>query len=129
MKKKRTRVKVNKILIVLFFFAFFCAIIKLSYVALSPGVDGTNLAEFVEGRNTTTETLYASRGNIYDINGEVLAKNVNSYTLIAYLSESRTTDADNPQHVVDKEKTAKALSEVQSFPVISSVVVLASCVM
>ena len=112
MKKKRTRVKVNKILIVLFFFAFFCATIKLSYVALSPVVDGTNLAEFVEGRNTTTETLYASRGNIYDINGEVLAKNVNSYTLIAYLSESRTTDADNPQHVVDKEKTAKALSEV-----------------
>ena len=73
MKKKRMRVKVNKILIVLFFFAFFCAIIKLSYVALSPVVDGTNLAEFVEGRNTTTETLYASRGNIYDINGEVLA--------------------------------------------------------
>ena len=71
MKKKRTRVKVNKILIVLFFFAFFCATIKLSYVALSPVVDGTNLAEFVEGRNTTTETLYASRGNIYDINGEV----------------------------------------------------------
>lgn len=112
MKKKRSRVKVNKIFIVLFFFAFFCAIIKLSYVALSPVVDGTNLAEFVEGRNTTTETLYASRGDIYDINGEILAKNVNSYTLIAYLSESRTTDPDNPQHVVDKEATAKALSEV-----------------
>ena len=46
------------------------------------------------------------------INGETLAKNVNSYTLVAYLSESRTTDPDNPQHVVDKEKTAKALAEV-----------------
>ena len=112
MKKKRSKVKVNKFFIVLFFFAFFCAIIKLAYVALSPIVDGTNLSEFVSQRNTKKETLYASRGDIYDINGEILAKNVNSYTLVAYLSESRTTDPDNPKHVVDKEGTAKALSEV-----------------
>lgn len=112
MKKKGNKVRVNKFFIMLFFISFFCAIIKLSYVALSPSVDGLNLTEFASKRNTTTETLYASRGNIYDVNGEVLAKNVNSYTLIAYLSESRTTDPDNPQHVVDKEATAKALSEV-----------------
>lgn len=112
MKKKRSRIKINKFFIVLFFFAFFCAIVKLSYVALSSTVDGMDLTEFAESRNTTTETLYASRGTIYDVYGEVLAKNVNSYTLVAYLSESRTTDPDNPQHVVDKEATAQALSEV-----------------
>ena len=112
MKKKKSRVKVNKFFVVIFFFAFICAILKLSYVALSPVVDGMNLTEFADSRNTTKETLYASRGNIYDANGEILAKNVNSYTLVAYLSESRTTNPDNPQHVVDKEKTAKALSEV-----------------
>ena len=116
MKKNRSRVRVNIIFVVLFFFAFFCAIIKLSYVALSPIVDGTNLTEFVNNRNTTTETLYASRGNIYDVYGEALAKNVNSYTLIAYLSESRTTDPDNPKHVVNKEQTARALSEVLQMP-------------
>lgn len=112
MKKKKSRVKVNKFFVVIFFFAFICAILKLSYVALSPVVDGMNLTEFADSRNATKETLYASRGNIYDANGEILAKNVNSYTLVAYLSESRTTNPDNPQHVVDKEKTAKALSEV-----------------
>lgn len=112
MKKKRSRIRVNKFFIMLFFISFFCAIIKLAYVALSPNVDGMNLTEFASKRNTTTETLYASRGNIYDINGEILAKNVNSYTLVAYLSESRTTNPNNPQHVVDKEATAKALSEV-----------------
>ena len=112
MKKKKSRVKVNKFFVVIFFFAFICAILKLSYVALSPVVDGMNLTEFADSRNTIKETLYASRGNIYDANGEILAKNVNSYTLVAYLSESRTTNPDNPQHVVDKEKTAKALSEV-----------------
>ena len=64
MKKKRSRVKVNQFLIVLFFFAFLCAIIKLAYVAISPVVDGTNLDEFVSQRNTEKETLYASRGDI-----------------------------------------------------------------
>ena len=112
MKKKKSRVKVNRFFVGIFFFAFLCAIVKLSYVALSSNVDGMNLTEFADSRNTTKETLYASRGNIYDTNGEVLAKNVNSYTLVAYLSESRTTDPDNPKHVVDKESTAKSLSEV-----------------
>ena len=39
MQKKRSRVKINKVLIVLFFFAFLGAIIKLAYVAISPVVD------------------------------------------------------------------------------------------
>lgn len=112
MKKTKSRVKINRFFIMLFFFAFFCAIIKLAYVALSPNVDGKNLTEFANNRNTATEVLHASRGNIYDVNGESLAKNVNSYTLVAYLSESRTTNPNNPQHVIDKEGTAKALSEV-----------------
>ena len=47
---------------------------------------------------------------IYDINNEVLATNVRSYTVIAYLDESRTSDEANPRHVVDKETTAEKLS-------------------
>ncbi len=35
-----------------------------------------------------------------------------SYTLIAYLDPDRTTNENNPQHVVDKEGTAQALSTV-----------------
>lgn len=54
--------------------------------------------------------MYANRGNIYDVNGEMLATTVNAYTVIAYLDESRTTDAENPRHVVDKEATAAALA-------------------
>lgn len=112
MRNKRSRVRVSKLFIFIFFFSFLFAIIKLLYVAVSPNVDGKNLTEFAANRNTVKETLYASRGKIYDVRGEVLAQNVNSYTLIAYLSESRTTNANYPQHVVNKEETAKALSEV-----------------
>ncbi len=88
------------------------AILKLSYVAISPKVDNINLKEFTANRNTKKEILYAKRGNIYDVHGDAIATNANSYTLIAYLSSSRTTNPARPQHVVDKEKTAKALAEI-----------------
>ena len=92
---------------------FFCVIVaKLCYVVLSNNVDGINLTEFASNRNTTKETLYASRGIIYDVDGKPLAKNANSYKIIAILSPSRTTDMENPQHVVDKEGTAAKLCEV-----------------
>lgn len=92
---------------------FFCLIIiKLSYVVLSDRVDGINLTEFADNRNTVRETLYASRGVIYDVDGKALAKNANSYKVIAILSESRTTDPNHPQHVVEKEKTATSLCSI-----------------
>lgn len=111
MKVKRSRVRVNNLLVLVFFCAFLAAIAKLLYVAVSPKVDGKDLREFADVRNTKKRVIPATRGNIYDINGETIASNANSYTLIAYLSEKRTTNPDNPQHVVDKEKTAKALAE------------------
>ncbi len=111
MKRKNSKVKVSRFFILIFVCSFLIAIVKLGMVALSPEVDGLNLTEFANNRNTRKRTLYASRGNIYDSFGETIASNANSYTLIAYLSESRTTDPENPQHVVDKEGTAKALAE------------------
>ncbi len=112
MKRKDVRVKVSKFFVFIFFLAFLGAIIKLLYVAISTDVDGKDLKVFAETRNTVKKTLYAGRGNIYDIKGEILAQNVNSYTLIAYINPKRTTDARYPKHVVDKEATAKALEEV-----------------
>lgn len=112
MKKKRLKIKVSKIFIIIFFLAILSTLVKLVYVAVSTNVDGINLSEFASNRNTVKKTLYASRGNIYDVNGETIAQNVNSYTLIAYLSDTRTEDPTDPHHVVDKEKTAKALAKV-----------------
>ncbi len=109
MRKTRTvRINLPFVIIVLFLFALI--ILKLFYVALSPKVDGINLTAFADNRNTKKETITASRGTIYDASGEVLAQDVNSYTVIAYLSPSRTEDMSHPYHVVDKEYTAKMLS-------------------
>ena len=108
--KKRATVKISKIIILIVAFLFIATIGKLSYIVLSSEVDGVDLQAKAASITTTEQTLYANRGNIYDANGEVLATTVNAYTVIAYLDESRTTDADNPRHVVDKEYTAEVLA-------------------
>ena len=113
---KRTRTIETNMWFIMFLIAivasFLFAIIKLGYVVFSKEVDGVDIKAFAKNRNTKKETLYASRGTIYDINGETLAQSVNSYTVIAYLSASRTKDINDPRHVIDKEMTATKLSEV-----------------
>lgn len=109
--KKNSRIfsiiKISKIATI---FLFVVILVKLTYVAISPKVDGIDLNTFALSRTTATKTIEASRGTIYDINNDVLATNVRSYTVIAYLDESRTSDEANPRHVVDKETTAEKLS-------------------
>lgn len=114
-KKKRTglvirfHLKRTMIFVGLFFLAI---IIKLCYVVISESVDGINLTEFANNRNTVKETIYAERGSIYDKDGNPLAKNANSYKIIAFLSPSRTTDMNHPNHVVEKDKTAESLCNI-----------------
>lgn len=110
MKRKNNTINVSGLIFVVLVFSFFAIVIKLSFVSLAKTTDNINLTAFVENRNTETEILPARRGSIYSIDGETLAQNVNAYTVIAYLSPSRTKDDENPQHVVDKRKTAEALA-------------------
>ena len=85
---------------------------KIIYIAVSPTVDGKNLKELAENNQTAKKIIRANRGHIYDSVGEVLAQDVRAYTVIAYLSEKRTTDKSNPKHVVDKKRTADELSKL-----------------
>lgn len=101
-----------KIFTLIFFLFIFVLILRLGYLCLTGKVDGINLKNFANKRNTKKETLYALRGNIYDVNGDVLAQTINSYTIIAYLDESRSKDSKVPLHVVNKEDTAEKLATV-----------------
>ncbi len=108
-KNKNVTAKVFTLIFFLFLFVF---ILRLGYLCLTGKVDGIDLKEFSNERNTKKETLYALRGNIYDANGEVLAQTINSYTIIAYLDPKRSEGFSTPKHVVDKEMTAEKLSTV-----------------
>ena len=95
------------------FLVLFCIIIlQFGYISLFPSVYGINIKKFATNRNTVSTVLRASRGNIFDSSGNALAINVTSYTVIAYLSSTRTTDSSNPKHVVDIDYTASKLSPI-----------------
>jgi len=111
-KLKQNNIRISLFLVISALVFFVLIIARTVQLSLSEEIDGINLQDFASSRTTKTEILKAKRGNIYDKNGDVLAQNVSSYTLIAYLSESRTTDISNPKHVVDKEYTAKMLATI-----------------
>ncbi len=111
-KKKKKNWNLPKKIFYIFSFLLFLLYIKLAYLSLSPVVYGKNVSNFASTRNTVKKTIGASRGNIFDISGDPLAMNVTSYTLIAYLDESRSKDSKTPKHVVDVEETATKLAEV-----------------
>lgn len=112
LKKKRNSVKYSRGIIIVSLLLFVLMIARVTQLALSKEIDGVNLKQLASQRTTKTEVLPAKRGTIYSENGDVLAQNVSSYKLIAYLDEKRTTNKNNPQHVVEKEKTAEALAPI-----------------
>ena len=81
-------------------FCFGTIVIKLCQLTLSEEIDGKNLKEL------------KNWGTIYSSDNDILVQTVTSYKLIAYLDPNRTINKKNPQHVVDKEYTAKQLATV-----------------
>lgn len=117
MKDKKintNKLRVSKFVYVFVFFLFMIFAVSLGYRCLVDyqAKDGVSISEFIENRNINEEIILPERGTIYDVNGNPLAQDVSSYTVIAYLDKNRGTDKNNNyRYVVDKEKTAKVLSE------------------
>lgn len=111
-KKKRNNIKYSKLIILFSLLLFVLMILRVLELSLSTEIDGINLKELASKRTMRTEKLPAERGSIYSKEGEVLAQNVASYKLIAYLDPKRTTNKKRPQHVVDKELTASSLAPI-----------------
>ena len=108
--------KSNNIFSLIFIgFAFFCFVIliaRVGYLTTSKEIDGINIKEFADSRSVVSKVISAERGDILDVNGDPLAINVSSYTLIAYLDESRSEGSDKLYHVDDKNMTAEKLATV-----------------
>ncbi len=113
-KVNTNKLKISKFVYFIVFFLFIVFGVSLTYRCLAnyEATPGVSISEFIENRNTVEEVLLPERGTIYDINGNPLAQDVSSYTIIAYLNKDRGVDNDgNYRYVFDKEKTARELSK------------------
>ena len=71
---------------------------------------GMNVKEYKDGDIVKAEVLKAKRGSILDRSGEILAKDEDTYTIIAVLSKTRKDIGNQPAYVQDIDKTARLLA-------------------
>ena len=105
----RERTKIVFLLIFVFFFVW-VVIINIGQMMLIGTVRGQNLSELADKKYKIDTSLQPKRGKIFDRNGNILADNIESYKLVAVVSDKATEDEKNPRHVVDVDKTADELS-------------------
>lgn len=105
--------KVSKLVIIVTFFLFVILIGRLCYLCLFDfKVGDSTITAFIKNRNTSEEVIMPVRGTIYDNNGNILANDVISYTIIAYLSEDRIDANGNKNYVEDIDDTSIKLASV-----------------
>ena len=117
MKTRSMKWKTPMVVFCVFLVFILILFLQYVYLSLSPNVYGINMQEFASNRNTYSSLLHAQRGTIYDSQGDILAQDVSSYTVIAYLDESRTGTSTTLHHVADKQMTAEALAPLLNMEV------------
>ena len=107
MNKKQRNINVGAaILFLIFSLLFFVLFFRFFFIQPQEKLKARRLAAKAEQMYSDTTKIDAKRGSIYDRNGEIIAEDRSSYSLIAILDEDMTTDPKKPNHVVDLEKTA-----------------------
>ncbi|OOE12028.1 penicillin-binding protein [Fictibacillus arsenicus] len=105
MKLKRKNVGAG-ILMFLFTVLFFVLTSKFFLVASSQSAEGVDLIEYGQRKWMKSDVLDAKRGTMFDRNGEVVAQDIPSYSVIAIL------DKNYPNHIKDPEEAAGKLAKV-----------------
>ena len=72
----------------------------------------TSLEDYVSSVSNVEERIFASRGNIYDAEGEILAQDVKTYDIICYLDPERLASGDEVAYVDNPAFTARALAPI-----------------
>lgn len=102
----------------LFYLVFiFVLFVQFARLSLFSKIYGIDMKAFSLNRNTTSNVIRATRGSVFDRDGGSLAINVTSYTVIAYLSPTRTGSSSVIKHVQDPEYTAYKLAPVLNMSV------------
>lgn len=111
--KNNNKFHVSRVVIFVTFFLFIVLIVRICYISLFDyKVGNSTISLFIKNRNTKEEIIIPDRGTIYDSNGTILATDMSSYTLLAYLSEKRIDAKGNKSYVEDIDDTSVKLAEI-----------------
>lgn len=109
-KLKKNRKKTIRAMMGLAGFLLLIFGIRLTQIMVFGSVNGQDLSTQAQNLYDRSSILSAQRGTIYDVGGNPLAMDATSYSLYAVLTDA-WSEPEDPQYVVDKEKTAQVLSQ------------------
>ncbi|MFB4475620.1 penicillin-binding protein, partial [Oceanobacillus caeni] len=112
MKRNKTTHFMTGMLIIFFTIIFIILTGRFMYIQATGEIDGVSLKEFAEQKRTSSYTIPAERGKIFDNNGMTLAYDMPIYRMYAIVRKEYSENSKDPKHVVDPEKTAKVLAPI-----------------
>ncbi|ORI96884.1 penicillin-binding protein, partial [Leuconostoc pseudomesenteroides] len=86
--------------------------VRLFIIAGNKSVDGHNLTKAKREDFMGKQNIIASRGKIFDSDGQVLAENTTVYNMYAILNKNQKDTDGKPLYVTNKAKVARELSKV-----------------
>jgi len=112
MKSTKKNMNIGAAFFFIFFsLLFFVLIVRFVTIQYTGEAEGRVLSAKAAQLYLRQEKIPSKRGTIYDHNGEAIAEDTASYTLVAILDEKLTTDPKHPRHVVDPQMTASKLAK------------------
>ncbi|WP_010649478.1 peptidoglycan D,D-transpeptidase FtsI family protein [Oceanobacillus massiliensis] len=110
MRKNKTTHLVAGIYLIIFVAVFFILTGRFMYIQATGEIGGVSLDEWAEQKRTSSYTIAAERGKIFDKNGMTLAYDRPTYRLYAIIDEAYSENSEEPLHVKDPQKTAETLA-------------------
>ena len=95
---------------------FLLFIARFAYIAVIKDVKNHDLAAAAQQRYTQSRIIPAQRGNIYDADGNVLARDTSKYTVYAVLDKNEKSVKGKPLYVTNKKRTARILAHYLDMP-------------
>src|SRR5690625_2265527 len=112
MKKNKSTNVMAGILMVSFIGVFLVISGRFFYIQATGEVNDVSLEKWAKEKRTSSYSIPAERGRIYDRTGMTLAYDQPTFRLYATVDEAFSENQKNPQHVEDPEKTAEKLANL-----------------
>src|SRR5699024_762639 len=110
-KARRNHYIVGIVILIATAFSFILFIQRFAYISMSKQYDGVNLEQRTKQKYENVDKVNAKRGDILDVNGDMIAGDSTIYNIYAIVSKKSKTMAGKPDYVVDREKTARIVSK------------------
>jgi penicillin-binding protein 2B len=109
--KKNRNMNIGAVILTLIFILLFLFVMgRYFYIGYTHKVEGVPIQEYALDVWTKSQTIDAKRGAIYDRNGEVIAEDIPSYTVVAMLTDKYDNE------VVDIDQTVAKLAPLLDMP-------------